>query len=140
MKKYSKILLPLIYLITFITVIWSYQEIEIVNSNVNIFVHEAQIHTQNIINQVTGKKKQQPKLTKDNSQKTANKATYSKPVGKWPTNSATVFIDIKDPILRSAAKTALKAWNDTRSFTFHVVRMLISFLQQSIMRKTVQPV
>ena len=122
MKKYSKLFLPLIYSLIFITAIWSYQNIETVNSNTNIFIHEVQIHTQNIINQVTGKKKQKPKLTKDNSQRTEKKATYSKPVGKWPTNSATIFINIKDPVLRSAAKSAIKAWNDTGSFTFHVVK------------------
>ncbi len=70
MKKYSKLFLPLIYSLIFITAIWSYQNIETVNSNTNIFIHEVQIHTQNIINQVTGKKKQKPKLTKDNSQRT----------------------------------------------------------------------
>ena len=122
MKKYSKLFLQLIYSLIFITAIWSYQNIETVNSNTNIFIHEVQIHTQNIINQVTGKKKQKPKLTKDNSQRTEKKATYSKPVGKWPTNSATIFINIKDPVLRSAAKSAIKAWNDTGSFTFHVVK------------------
>lgn len=56
MKKYSKFFLPLIYSLIFITAIWSYQNIEMVNSNVNIFIHEVQIHTQNVINQVTGKK------------------------------------------------------------------------------------
>ena len=104
MKKYSKFFLPLIYSLIFITAIWSYQNIEIVNSNVNIFIHEVQIHTQNVINQVTGKKKQKPKLTKGNSQRTERKTTYSKPVGKWPTNFATIFINIKDPVLRSAWK------------------------------------
>src|SRR5699024_7056954 len=122
MKKYSKLFLPLIYSLIFITAIWSYQNIETVNSNTNIFIHEVQIHTQNIINQVTGKKKQKPKLTKDNSQRTKKKSTYSKPVGKWPTNSATIFNNIKDPVVRSAAKSAIKAWNDTGSFTFHVVK------------------
>lgn len=56
MKKYSKLFLPLIYSLIFITTIWSYQNIETVNSNTNIFIHEVQIHTQNIINQVTGKR------------------------------------------------------------------------------------
>ena len=49
MKKYSKLFLPLIYSLIFITAIWSYQNIETVNSNTNIFIHEVQIHTQNII-------------------------------------------------------------------------------------------
>lgn len=121
MKKHSQFFLPLIYLIIFVTAIWSYQRIEIVNSNVNIFIHEVQIHTQNAINQLTGKRKPKPKLTKDNSQKSTKRTTYSKPVGKWPTNSATIFINIKDPVLRSAAKAAIKAWNDTGAFTFHIV-------------------
>ena len=64
MKKYSKLFLPLIYSLIFITAIWSYQNIETVNSNTNIFIHEVQIHTQNIINQVTGKKKQKTEINK----------------------------------------------------------------------------
>lgn len=121
MMKHSKFFLPLIYIVIFIVGICFYQSNETVNSAVNVFIHEAQIHTQNIINQVTGKKTPKPKLTKDTSQKTNKKTTYSNPVGKWPTNSATVYIDIKDLVLLSAAKTAIKAWNDTGAFTFHVI-------------------
>lgn len=123
MLKNRKFFLPLIYLFIFVSGIALYQNNETVNSGVNVFIHETQIQTQNIINQVTGKKKAKPKLAKDNSQKTTKEqATYSKPVGKWPTNSATIYIDIKDPVLRSAAKSAIKAWNNTGAFTFHVIK------------------
>jgi predicted Zn-dependent protease len=122
MTKHSKFFLPLIYIIIFIVGIGLYQGNETINSGVNVFIHETQIQTQNIINKVTGKKKHQPKLTKDNKQKIDQRKTYTKPVGKWPSNSATIYIDIKDPVLRSAAKTAIKSWNNTGVFTFHVIK------------------
>lgn len=123
MSKYPKFFLPFVYLLIFLAAIGIYQGNETVNSNVNIFIHESQIHTQKIIDHITGRKAQQPNLKKDNSQTTKHSSrTYSKPVGKWPTNSATVYIKIKNPVLRSAAKSAIKAWNDSGAFTFHIIK------------------
>lgn len=122
--KYSKFFLPFIYLAIFVSGIWLYQDNQTVNTNVNILIHETQIHTQNIIDKVTGKKKHRPSLAKDNSQKAKKKTTgtYTNPVGRWPSNSATIYIDIKNPVLRSAAVTAIKEWNKSGAFTFHVIK------------------
>lgn len=57
MLKNKKYFLFLIYLFIFVSGIALYQNNETVNSGVNVFIHETQIQTQNIINQVTGKRK-----------------------------------------------------------------------------------
>lgn len=110
----SRFFLPLVYLIIFGLGIWFYQTNAAVAQATNVMIHEAQIRTQQVIYKITGEKPKTAELSNDNS----NNSKTTNSDGRWQTNSATVYIDLNNDVLRSATETAIQQWNQTGAFTF----------------------
>lgn len=81
----------------------------------NVIIHEAQIRTQLLIDRISGQPTKKADLRADNS---TNTQSTKKSTGRWATKSATVYIDLTNPILKNATTTAIQQWNQTGAFTF----------------------
>lgn len=113
-KKHS-FLLSLFYLLIFGGLIWLYQSNPTFQVQANIGIHNVQVLTQNIFRQLTGKELQPTQQNIDESAKTNEGQPTD---ARWRQNSATVYINIDNKVLKSATETAINQWNETKTFTF----------------------
>lgn len=109
------LLLPLLYLLLFTSLIWSYQGSPLLQQYTNIAIHDIQVITYNGLSKLTGKKPVEATQRVD-----VNHAVTSGNA-RWPRSSATVYVDLNNPILNNAAKSALNQWNRTGAFTFRQI-------------------
>ena len=110
-----RLFLPLIYLLIFGVLIWSYQNSPLFQQYTNVAIHDAQVLTYNGLNRLTGKKPAESTQQVDPSH--ANATTGS----RWPHPTATVYVDLSNPVLRNAAESAISQWNRTGAFTFQQI-------------------
>ena len=74
--------------------------------------------TQSWLHRITGKEVATP--TKQNAdQQTGTQDTPAD--ARWEQNSATIYINISNPVLKNATETAISQWNNTKAFTFKIV-------------------
>ena len=67
---------------------------------------------------MTGKEVATP--TKQNADQQGT--TQTTPIdARWQQNSATIYININNPVLKNATETAITQWNNTKAFTFKIV-------------------
>ena len=112
-KIRKRLFLPLVYLLAFGALIWFYQNSPRFQQYANVAIHDAQVLTYNGLNKLTGNK---PTATEQRADPTHTNATTTG--SRWPHASATVYVDLSNPVLRSAAESALSQWNRTGAFTF----------------------
>lgn len=112
-KIRKRLFLPLVYLLAFGALIWFYQNSPRFQQYANVAIHDAQVLTYNGLNKLTGNK---PTATEQQVDPTHTNATTTG--SRWPHASATVYVDLSNPVLRSAAESALSQWNRTGAFTF----------------------
>lgn len=74
--------------------------------------------TQSWLHRITGKEVATP--TKQNADQ--QNGTQDTPAdARWEHNSATIYINISNPVLKNATETAITQWNNTKAFTFKIV-------------------
>ncbi|MCD7119374.1 matrixin family metalloprotease [Limosilactobacillus agrestis] len=74
--------------------------------------------TQSWLHRITGKEVATPiKQNADQQIGTQDTPTDA----RWQQNSATIYINISNPVLKNATETAITQWNNTKAFTFKVV-------------------
>lgn len=78
-------------------------------------IHEAQIQTQLVIDRISGRPTKRADLQADNS---TNAQSDKKADGRWTSETATVYVDLSNPVLKNATNTAIQQWNQTGAFTF----------------------
>lgn len=105
--------LPLVYLLVFGALIWSYQNSPLFQQHTNVAIHDLQVLTYNGLNKLIGSKPATNEQRVDPSHTTATTTG-----ARWPQATATVYIDLSNSILRNAAESALSQWNRTGAFTF----------------------
>ncbi|MGN1279440.1 MAG: matrixin family metalloprotease [Limosilactobacillus sp.] len=110
-----RLFLPLFYLLAFGVLIWTYQNNPLFQQYTNVAIHDAQVLTYNGLNKLTGKKL--PESTQKVDQSQSGTTTGS----RWPHPSATVYVDLSNPVLRNAAESAISQWNRTGAFTFQQI-------------------
>lgn len=106
--------LTLIYCLLFVWIIGLFQSSPAFQEELNLAVQQAQLFTQNQLNRLLGKKPVTIKKTTNQSESQADVTN-----ARWTQPSATIYIDLTDPTLRSATETAINQWNQTGAFTFH---------------------
>lgn len=102
------------YLLIFGGIIWFYQNNLSLQAQVNIGIHNAQVLTQNLYHQLTGKQIQQDKQNVDLPQDNTNQPTDA----RWQQKTATIYVALDNRVLKSATETAINQWNATNAFTF----------------------
>lgn len=112
--KRQHFILTLLYCLLFVWLLGLYQSSPAFQQELNQAVEQAQLFTYNQINRLLGKKEV---TLKQNSSTTESQADVTD--ARWTQPSATVYIDLSDPTLRSATETAIRQWNQTGAFTFH---------------------
>lgn len=112
-RKY--LFLPLVYLLTFGIFIWCYQNSPLFQQYTNIAIHDAQVVTYNGLNKLTGKKTTETIQRVDPSHANATIGA------RWPRPTATVYVDLSNPVLRNAAESAISQWNRTGAFNFQQI-------------------
>lgn len=78
-------------------------------------IHEAQIRTQLLVDRISGRPTKRADLQADNS---TNVKSSKKSEGRWTNKSASIYIDLNNPVLKNATNTAIQQWNQTGAFTF----------------------
>lgn len=81
----------------------------------NVMIHEAQIRTQLLVDQISGRPTKKADLRADSS---TNVKSTKKSEGRWINKSASVYLDLSNPVLKNATNTAIQQWNQTGAFTF----------------------
>lgn len=110
-----RLFLPLIYLLAFGALIWSYQKSPLFQQYANIAIHDVQVLTYNGLNKLTGKK------VAESTQKVDQSGTSTTMGARWSHSTATVYVDLSNPVLRNAAESAISQWNRTGAFTFQQI-------------------
>lgn len=113
--KKQHFMLVLMYLVIFTWFISLFQGSPAFQEAVNIGVQQTQVFIQNGINRLLGKKPVAVTKPIDEEQNDAAPIKNS----RWTKPSATVYIDLSNPVLRSATDSAIAQWNQTRAFTFY---------------------
>lgn len=111
-------ILTLLYCLLFVWLLGLYQSSPAFQQELNLAVEQAQLFTYNQINRLLGKKEVttlHPKTTSSEDEADVSDARWTQP-------SATIYIDLSNPTLRSATETAIKQWNQTGAFTFHLTQ------------------
>ncbi|MCD7135116.1 matrixin family metalloprotease [Limosilactobacillus rudii] len=80
-------------------------------------MHNAQVFTQSWLHKLTGKETNVPVNQKADQQNDQGVPTDA----RWQQNSATVYVDINNTVLKSATETAISQWNNTGAFIFKPV-------------------
>ncbi len=106
------------YLLFFGGIIWFYQNNSTFQEQFNIGIHNAQVFTQSWLHRITGKEVATPTMQSTDQQADTQDTPTD---ARWQQNSATIYIDIKNPVLKNATETAITQWNNTAAFTFKVV-------------------
>jgi predicted Zn-dependent protease len=112
-KKHG-FLLPLVYLLLFGGIIYFYQSSPSFQAQVNIGIHNTQVITQTLYRKLTGQSLAPTKQTVDLPTKSAGRPANA----RWQQNSATIYVDIDNKILKSATETAIRQWNASGAFHF----------------------
>lgn len=107
------IYLTLLYCVLFAWLISLYQASPAFQEGLNLAI----VSTQNQINRLLGKK---PVPIKQPTGQTTSKSAVSD--ARWTQPSATIYVDLNNPTLRSATESAINQWNQTGAFTFHPTR------------------
>ena len=80
--------------------------------------------TQSWLHRITGKEVATP--TKQNAdQQTGTQDTPAD--ARWEQNTATIYINISNPVLKNATETAIAQWNNTKAFTFMIRMQILVF-------------
>jgi predicted Zn-dependent protease len=113
--KRPHFLLVLLYLILFTWMISVYQSSPAFQTALNIGTQQTEVFIQNGINRLMGKKP--IAVTKPIDQEKESNTLVNG--ARWTQPSATVYVDLSNPVLRSATESAISQWNQTGAFTFH---------------------
>nr|WP_269449199.1 matrixin family metalloprotease [Limosilactobacillus agrestis] len=70
------------------------------------------------MHRITGKEVATP-IKQNADQQTGTQDTPTD--ARWQQNSATIYINISNPVLKNATETAITQWNNTKAFTFKIV-------------------
>lgn len=112
--KKTNFILTIFYLLLFGGIIWFYQNNRHFQEITNVSIHNVQVLTQNVFRRLTGKELSTPANDASDQSNTENVPQNA----RWQQNSATVYVDTDNPVLRNAAERAIKQWNQTKVFTF----------------------
>lgn len=74
--------------------------------------------TQSWLHRITGKEVATP-TNQNADQQTGTQDTPAD--ARWEQNSATIYVNISNPVLKNATETAIAQWNNTKAFTFKIV-------------------
>lgn len=94
---------------------WFYQTNPLVEQYTNVMIHEAQIRTQLLVDRISGRPTKKANLRADSS---TNVKSAKKSEGRWTNKSASIYLDLSNPVLKNATNTAIQQWNQTGVFTF----------------------
>lgn len=96
------------------SIIYAYQNSSRFQEQTNIIIHDIQVFTQSWFRKITGKE-----LTAPVNQNADQQTNQDVPTdARWQQNSATIYIDISNTVLKSATETAISQWNNTGAFNF----------------------
>ena len=105
--------LTLFYCVLFAWLIGLYQASPAFQEDLNLAV----VNAQNQLNRLMGRKV--VPVNQATSQKTSDSAVTN---ARWTQPSATVYVDLNNPTLRSATEEAINRWNQTGAFAFHTTQ------------------
>lgn len=109
--------LPLLYILIFGGFIYAYSNNAQVQQTTDITIHNVQALTYRGIAKLTGNKPTELKQQDDNPRQSTTGINNA----RWPQNTATVYLNINNRILKAATINALAQWNHSRAFIFRQV-------------------